>query len=214
MKPRILAMDTTSGSGSFALIEGTETVEEAVVHAPDGFAHILFAELEKLLKGHGWELNEIDCFAAAAGPGSFTGVRVGMAAVKGLAESLGRPVVAVSNLEAIAGFASAPIRAPFLEARAGEVYGGCYSDLGVPLQPEIAGLMREWLEKLPGGAELVSPHASRFGELKAVQAPSELAAAIGRIAAGRLATGRALDPLIAVANYVRRSDAELFWTGP
>ncbi len=213
MTPRILAIDTTSESGSLALIEASRVVEEVAVLAPDGFAHILFGAVEKLLSKHGWRLEEIACFAGAAGPGSFTGVRVGMAAVKGLAESLGKPVAAVSNLEAIAVFGTAEIRAPFFEARTGEVYGGCYSASGEPLRPEMAGPLEQWLATLTEGAELISPDAGRFESLMVVEAPRVLAGSIGRIAAKRLAGGLVQDPVAADANYVRRSDAELFWRG-
>ena len=68
-------------------------------------------------------LEEIDCFAAASGPGSFTGVRVGLAAVKGLAEALGKPAVGISNLRALSLFGKAALRAVVLDARRGEVYG-------------------------------------------------------------------------------------------
>ena len=69
----------------------------------------------------------MDCFAAASGPGSFTGVRVGLAAVKGLAEAAGKRVVAVSNLRALAFFGSAPLRATVIDARRGEVYAALYN---------------------------------------------------------------------------------------
>ncbi len=72
----------------------------------------------------------VDCFAAASGPGSFTGVRVGLACVKGLAEALGKPAVAVSNLRAIASFGTAPWRAVVLDARRGEIYGAVYDAAG------------------------------------------------------------------------------------
>jgi len=91
----ILSIDTTSEFGSIALTEGDRTIEEIPLHSPDGFGHILFQRIEQLLARHEVGVNQMDCFAAASGPGSFTGVRVGLTAVKGLAEATGKRVVAV-----------------------------------------------------------------------------------------------------------------------
>ena len=112
---RILAVDTTHEYGSLALSQGGETLEEVTLHAPTGFAHVIYAELAALLGRHGVTADEIVCFAAASGPGSFTGVRVGLACIKGLAEATGKPAIAVSNLRVIAEFGTAPLRATLRE---------------------------------------------------------------------------------------------------
>jgi tRNA threonylcarbamoyladenosine biosynthesis protein TsaB len=117
-----LAVDTTAEFGSIALADeddATGVREEVRVQAPRGFSQVLFGEIEALLNRQGVQLNEIELFAGASGPGSFTGVRVGLAAIKGLAEVLGRPVVAVSNLEALAGFGKSNARATIIDARRG-----------------------------------------------------------------------------------------------
>jgi len=219
--PRVLALDTTSEFGSLALAAGDEVVDEILLHAPDGFAHVLFAHLERLLAKHGWPLAEIDCFAAAAGPGSFTGVRVGLAAIKGLAEAAGKPAVAVSNLQAIAFFGTAPFRAVVLDARRGEIYGAVYDAALRIVSPEVVIKFPEWLERLPdAGLEFLSTNiapfraalaGTRFEGAPARDVPRALAAAVARIAAARFLSGRAQDPAALDANYVRRSDAELFW---
>ena len=95
MSRLILAVDTSSEYGSLALLRDSELVEEVALHAPKGFAHVLYGHLAELLERHAVKTADIDCFAAASGPGSFTGVRVGLACVKGLAEAVGRPAVAV-----------------------------------------------------------------------------------------------------------------------
>ncbi|MEK7751980.1 MAG: tRNA (adenosine(37)-N6)-threonylcarbamoyltransferase complex dimerization subunit type 1 TsaB, partial [Acidobacteriota bacterium] len=123
MSARILAIDTTGEIGSLALVEGGGVVDEMQLQSPEGFAQILFEALGRLLARNSWRAGEIDCFAAAAGPGAFTGVRVGLAAAKGLGEAFGKPVVAVSNLQVIAAFGSGPLRAVFFDARRGEIYG-------------------------------------------------------------------------------------------
>ena len=79
MSVRLLALDTTGEFGSIALVDERGVVEEVALHSPEGFAHILFGEIEQLLTRHGLGLGDIDGFASASGPGSFTGVRVGLA---------------------------------------------------------------------------------------------------------------------------------------
>jgi len=213
----ILSIDTTSEFGSVALTEQDRVVEELLLHSPDGFGHVLFQHVEQLLARHGANVNGMECFAAAAGPGSFTGVRVGLAAAKGLAEAAGRKIVAVSNLRALAFFGSASLRAVVLDARRGEVYGAVYNDKLEAVVPEAVLKFSEWLQTLPAsGFEFVSTDFSPFqghvdSAIAVVAAPRALAAAIGRIAWNEFAAGRASDPEEIDANYVRRSDAELFW---
>lgn len=223
MKPLILSLDTTHEFGSIALLEGVDVIEEVLLHSPDGFGHILFDRIAQLLDRHNRRVNEIACYAAASGPGSFTGVRVGLACVKGLAEATGRKVVAVSNLEAIASFGSAPQRATVLDARRGEVYGAVYDASGEALREPVVTRFPAWLELLPPGEiEFLSTDfepfrpalaGTRFADSRVTIAPRALAAAIGRIARDRCLAKLARDPADIDADYVRRSDAELFWKG-
>ncbi|HBY59647.1 MAG TPA: tRNA (adenosine(37)-N6)-threonylcarbamoyltransferase complex dimerization subunit type 1 TsaB, partial [Solibacterales bacterium] len=122
----MLAVDTTAEFGSIAIAEDGRVIEVVPLHSPEGFGQVLFGEVERLLARRGWAAGEIDCFAAAAGPGSFTGVRVGLAAAKGLAEAAGKRAAAISNLRAMASFGAGPLRAPILDARRGEVYAGLF----------------------------------------------------------------------------------------
>ena len=85
-----LAVDTTADSGSIALADEYCVRGEIELDAPRGFSMVLFAGIETLLGRQGVRLRDVDLFAAASGPGSFTGVRVGLAAIKGLAEVKGR----------------------------------------------------------------------------------------------------------------------------
>jgi len=221
VKPLILALDTTHEFGSIALLEGAELVEEVLLHSPDGFGHVLFEHLDRLLRHHNRCADEMACFAAASGPGSFTGVRVGLACVKGLAEAAERKVVAVSNLEAIALFGSAAQKATVLDARRGEIYGAVYGATGEVLREPVVTRFPAWLETLPAGEiEFLSTDfepfrsaltGTRFETSHITTAPRALAAAVGRIAYERWSAGLALDPAAIDADYVRRSDAELFW---
>lgn len=218
MSARILALDTTAEFGSLALIEDGRVLEEVPLHSPDGFGHVLFGHIETLLDRHGWAIQDIDRFASAAGPGSFTGVRVALAAVKGLAEGTSKPVVAVSNLRALASFGSRPLRAALLDARRGEIYGAVYdAGLGIVLAERVLKF-GVWLDHLPqGDLEFVTIDfapfrtavaGTPFEQVPVVEAPRTLAGAIGRIAA----VSEPSDPAAIDANYVRRSDAELLWS--
>jgi len=194
----ILAIDTTSDLGSIAIVEGARVVEEVVLQSGDGFAHVLFGEIENLLARHGLSLADIEGFASASGPGTFTGVRVGLTAVKGLAEAMSRKVVAVSNLKAMADFGTRELRAPWIDARRGDIYGAVYNATLEMVRDEVVMKYDAWLASLPGDAEILS-------------APRALAGPIGRIAAREFGAGRELDPSTIDANYVRRCDAELAW---
>jgi tRNA threonylcarbamoyladenosine biosynthesis protein TsaB len=210
----ILSIDTSSAFGSIAITERDRIVEEILLHSPDGFGHILFPQLEKLLARHGATVNQMECFAAASGPGSFTGVRIGLAAVKGLAEAAGRRVVAVSNLRALAFFGKAPLRAAVLDARRGEVYGALYNESLQPVADEVVMKFPAWLKTLPeSGFEFVSTDFSPFRSfvdpaIPVVSVPRALAGAIGCIAWREFDAGQARDPLEIDANYIRRPDAE------
>jgi len=212
----VLAIDTTGEFGSIALAGEQGLLEEVALDSPDGFAHVLFGEIERLLARHRLSVEQIDAFASASGPGSFTGVRVGLTAVKGLAEATGRKVIAVSNLEALAWFGSHPLRAAVLDARRGEVYGGVYDAALRPVQEEVVAKLEDWLAALPQGDLEIVTHGLRLDQVAkpVLEAPRSLAGSIGRIAFDRLGRGEVLDPAEIDANYVRRSDAELLWKDP
>jgi tRNA threonylcarbamoyladenosine biosynthesis protein TsaB len=197
---RILALDTTGERASIALVEEGQVVEEVAMESPDGFAHVVFGEIQSLLGRHGVSIAQIDVFAAASGPGSFTGVRVGLTAAMGLAEATGKQVAAVSNLRAVASFGSCAVRAAIIDARRGEIYGGVYDGSLNAVSEEVVMPRTQWLATLPAGAEIVEGD----GRL--------LAGAIGVIAASH--PELAQDPAEIDANYVRRSDAELLWREP
>lgn len=208
--PLILAVDTTGEYGSLALTRGGELLEEVGMHAPDGFAHVLFGELAGLLARHGVKAADIDCFAASSGPGSFTGVRVGLTCVKGLAEATGRPAAAVSNLAALARCGTARLRGAVIDARRDQIYGAVYDAEGCLVSPEVVAHLHAWLAALPPGVEeFVS--AMPLAVPRLVVAPRGLAAKVAEIALGKLLSGQASDPAALDANYVRQSDAELFW---
>ncbi len=169
-----------------------------------------FHKLQQLMERHGWSFDQVAGFAAGAGPGSFTGVRVGLAAVKGLAETAGVQAAAVSNLEAMASLGSCALRAPFFDARRGEIFGALYDSNLMAIRPAKAQPFEGWLASLPPDAELMTPAPAPFIETLSGRpvtvTPRALAGAIGKLALSQLQ-----DPVVLDANYVRRSDAELNW---
>ncbi len=185
---RVLSLDTTSDFGSLALLEDGRLIEECPLDEPDGYSPVLFSAITSLLDRHHWTIESIDLFAAGAGPGSFTGVRVGLSAVKGLAEATGKPAFGISNLQALASLVPGEQREVFLDARRGEHYTGVFDASLRPLRSE-----------------------SLTPAQHALPSPPRLAAAIGQIALRRWKSGERPDPASLDANYVRRSDAEMAW---
>src|SRR5271157_3519216 len=98
----ILAVDTSSRTGSAALLRDSQVLAEVSGYEETLYSNRLFRDIAQLQEQANFRLSQIDVFAVAAGPGSFTGLRVGLTAVKAWAEVHGKPVAAISGLEAIA----------------------------------------------------------------------------------------------------------------
>src|ERR1700733_2753448 len=98
----ILAVDTSTRTGSAAVLRDFEVLAEVSGYEETPYSTRLFRDIQALQASAGFRLDQIDVFAAGAGPGSFTGLRVGLTAVKAWAEVHAKPIVAVSGLEAIA----------------------------------------------------------------------------------------------------------------
>lgn len=209
---RTLATDTTSEFGSLALVDSGQIIAEIPLHSPEGFSLVLFDQLRSFLSRHGWDLHSIDCFAAASGPGSFTGVRVGLAAMKGLAEAAGKRAAAVSNLQALAYYGTGSAIGVISDARRGEVYGAVYDDRLVAIAPERVQTFAAWNASLP---EILSsvvtpdfgPFRNSFSRIVPIIEQRTIAGAVALFAE----RSAPQDTAALDANYVRRSDAELFW---
>lgn len=213
----ILALDTSSEYGSVALRSDGQTQAEIALHSADGFAHVIFSAIDDLLHRACLSFADVDCFAATSGPGSFTGVRVGLSAAKGLAEASGKPAVGVSNLQVLSSFGKSDRRAVVLDARRGEVYAAVYGPDLMAVSPEMVLPFPAWLETLQeseyefittaGGPFWLALQSTRFAEMPFTEAPRALAPAVARCAE----SCEWVDPAVLDANYIRRSDAELFW---
>jgi tRNA threonylcarbamoyladenosine biosynthesis protein TsaB len=196
----------------------------------ENYSSRMFRHLEFLLNDLSLRLDQFDLFAVSAGPGSFTGLRVGLTAAKGWAEVYNKPVAGISALEAVAiqSRVTTPVVVPVLDARRGQVYFGFYrrTDIGLALDGEecvltpqefitnLRGEMRDYtLTLVTPDHEVVSALAPHFEPgLAAVETVSGvLAPFIGRIGYERGLRGEVSDALTLDANYVRRTDAETKW---
>jgi tRNA threonylcarbamoyladenosine biosynthesis protein TsaB len=219
----ILSIDTSWKHGSLALARGDaqdfELLETASLTG-GAFSAELVPQIAAVLARRNLRKQEIDGFVAVSGPGSFTGLRVGLAAIKGLVEVLQRPIATVSVLEALA-IASGVNGRVFtaLDAQRGEVFLGQYSVdietlLATSLEQESLLGREAFLAALPAGATVITPDASiaelafpAGTTLRQIERPcAEAIARMGlrKILAGQTVSADALD-----ANYVRRSDAEI-----
>jgi len=216
----LLAIDTARDEGSIALLFGGSVVSEVPLGKGPGFGETLFQAIERLLAESSLALRDLDCYAAATGPGSFTGIRVGLVAAKALAEANRKPLVGVSNLRALASLArGAAVRVPVLDARRGGLFAGFYAADSQAIRPDA---YCQWTELKPEleslGATRVSNEQGLFeadgalaaaGDAAAQAAPAALAAAVPRRAPGGGAACRACKPEEVEANYIRRPNARL-----
>jgi tRNA threonylcarbamoyladenosine biosynthesis protein TsaB len=211
----ILSLDTTSNFASVVIRADGRVVSEVTLESTEGFAHLIFPAIERCKNEANIELEQIDCFAGAAGPGSFTGLRVGLSAVKGLADGTGKPAIGVSNLRALSSFGKKPdsLRAVVLDARRGEVYAAVYDSELRAVVPESVMPLESWLSKLDpaGNYELISAMPIQFEPAALIKPPNFLAPAVALCAERDGREGKWMDAAAVDANYVRRSDAELFW---
>lgn len=213
----ILALDTTAEDASVAVRSRGQTIAEVALHSAEGFAHLIFPAIEEALSRAGIAVQDVDCFATTSGPGSFTGVRVGLSAVKGLAEATGKPAAGISKLKVLSSFGKNPLRAVVLDARRNEIYGAVYDSSLRAVAPETVMPFQAWLETLrepeyefvtTGGSPFwLALQSTRFADTPFTETPRVLAPAVALCA--EMSDWR--DPAELDANYVRRSDAELFW---
>ena len=125
----ILAVDTTTPSGSVALLRDGDVLGEFDLESPSTHSARLLRSIDLILQANNLEIQAVDAFAVAAGPGSFTGSRIGVTAVKSLAFASGKMVAPVSTLEALASKIAAPparLACPILDAKRGEIYAALF----------------------------------------------------------------------------------------
>jgi len=221
----ILAVDTTTPGGSVALLEDETLLGEANVESPATHSARLFRSIDFLLGALAKDIKDVEAFAVAAGPGSFTGIRIGVGAVKSLAFASGKLVAPVSTLLALAtklATEGAPLVCPLLDAKKEEIYAGLFEagERGlIEIIPQGAYDPEAFFARLPAqgviafaGSGLalykakLMPHVgdrARFPE----RSPF-IAAEIGRIGAGLIRAGKGIDAAALEPLYFRRSQAE------
>ncbi|HXE90374.1 MAG TPA: tRNA (adenosine(37)-N6)-threonylcarbamoyltransferase complex dimerization subunit type 1 TsaB [Terriglobales bacterium] len=220
----ILATDTSSKHGGIALARGDRErfeVLEVVPLVGGTFSAQLIPQVAALLDRHQVRKQDLDGFAAATGPGSFTGLRVGLAGVKALAEVLGKPIAPVSVLEAIAAVSGLEGRVlAVLDAGRNEVFAGEYAVKGSLVHRLGESLLSrdDFLAHACAAVHrtrVATPDASlgeflRAHGLECVVLDRPRADAIARLGLRKLLAGQTVSVEQLDANYLRRSDAEIF----
>lgn len=226
----ILTVDTTSDWGGAAVFRDEECLATAGRREFTNYSVGLFEAVDEALEEARVRLNDIDLFAAASGPGSFTGIRVGLAAVQGWATAFRRPAVGISTLEAVAEAARAPITMPLLDARRGEFYTCLFRRLepGARLTPQSDVVILKPCSVLafleahaPGeaccfAARENDPQAAELlrslpSSLPRTTVSGFLFPAIAGLAFRAMTNGQPPSDHDVYGCYVRRPDAELKW---
>jgi tRNA threonylcarbamoyladenosine biosynthesis protein TsaB len=222
--PLLLAIETATRVMSVALLDGERLVAEITSDDARVHSERLLPAIDRLLELAGVSLDAVGPFAISIGPGSFTGLRIGLATLKAFAFDETRPVVAVPTLAglcAAAAGAEGPVAA-LLDARRGELYAAAVAAAGDPeptLLPDTVATPEELAAKLPPGTLLVvgedaEPAAARLLALRpdlrrlAAGEGAARAARIGRLGRALLAAGRGAPAADLVPRYVRRAEAE------
>ena len=235
----ILAIDTCDAHGSVALVEESSVLSSAEHHTGEDYSTWLLPAVNRALDDAGRRVTDVEIYAASAGPGSFTGIRIALTTVKAWNEVFGKPIAAVSRLEAFAIQAAGSPRArpprivaAYCDAQRGQLYGAVYRRTGAFLQAvadervvspeeligwagEVAGEQTvAWVSPDPESLAGVPAWQLRDdrGELLE-QVPRLVAPSIAKIAWNLAQQDRLTDALRLDANYIRRPDAEVKWKG-
>ncbi|MDP8225292.1 MAG: tRNA (adenosine(37)-N6)-threonylcarbamoyltransferase complex dimerization subunit type 1 TsaB [Candidatus Lernaella stagnicola] len=218
---KILALDTSTRAGSVALLEGEQLVSSYALDVTATHSERLLPAVDRCLTDAGWRLADVELIACAKGPGSFTGLRIGLATAKGVALATGTPLVGVNSLEASAlgfAFGTTPI-CPMIDARKRQVFAALFAPDGhgqwSRLAEDCSVNAAEYAAQIEGPCLFVGGGATLFEESiraakpDAVIVPPTLtytrAAGVGWL--GGKAYARGEEGL--VAHYVRLSDAEM-----
>jgi len=229
---RILAADTSTMSGSLALLDGEDLTAEWTLRSAQTHNRRLLKSIDSILREAGWDLDSVDGFAVAGGPGSFTGLRIGMTTMKVLAWTTRKLYAAVCTLDALAlplCFSANPVCA-LLDARKGEIYCALFQPdgkAGFRLDAPYAAvtpsqLAESLVHKLSEPAIFCGDGwtayrdclKSKLGDL-VLEPPSTFhmirAGSIAELARRRFVEGRSDDPKSSAPFYLRPSEAEIHY---
>lgn len=223
----ILGIETSTKTGSVAVVSEDAVIAQYSLNIEVTHSERLMSTVDRVLMDTGMSLSQIDGYAVAIGPGSFTGLRIGLATVKGLALATNTPIAAVPTLKALAWHlphAAHPI-CPLLDARKKEVYAALYAFEGSELKqrmPEqvialsrLADMIQERTIFTGEGAHLFRDEIERvFGE-RALFAPRSAilpsAAAVAELGLAMMQDNKQADPESLAPMYIRRPEAEVAW---
>ena len=217
---KILAVDTTTNHGGVGLGIDGELEAAVFLPSPQSYAETMIPMTEFLLSQLRIDLKEIDCLAVATGPGSFTGVRIGLALIKGIGQSREIPGIGISTLEAIAYSFKGLTKtcAPILDARRDQVYGAVYAWNNGDVKQIVKETVMEakaWIEKIP---KVIDPlfvgsgtvaYKSLINKLRPksmiITEAAPLLSGLVRLSTNRINTAVSVTKI--EANYIRSSDA-------
>jgi tRNA threonylcarbamoyladenosine biosynthesis protein TsaB len=222
----VLAVDTSTRTGSVAVLNGETVLAEVAVTSQETHAKRLVAAIDATLGMTDRGVADCDGFAVTTGPGSFTGLRIGISTVKGLGFATGKPVAGVSTLDALAyQFPSFPhLICPMLDARRGQIYTALYESTGhmewKRVVEDCAVEPGEWLRQLGAPCLFVGDGTSVYADLitknlgdLAYFAPAYMnrvrASVVGYIGMKQVLSGQTTDVKQLVPHYIRKSDAEI-----
>jgi len=218
----VLALDTTTRAGSCAVARGGVVLREHPGDEQRPHDARLPSDVMTLLDHANVPLESIDVYAVATGPGSFTGLRIGIATMQGLAFAAGKPLIGVSAFDALAQIAmpTDAIIATWIDAWRGDVYAARYHEgreLEAPTVERPEALLARYREArrphvfIGDGAEVYRTVIETVGELAHLAEPAAppLAGAMARLATGAARAGRLPPPHAIRPLYVRRPDAEI-----
>lgn len=234
---RILALDTATSACTVAVTDGEAVLAELTLQVPRAHSTRLMPLIAQALAESGLAKTDLDAIAAGVGPGSFTGLRIGLSTAKGLAYALSKPCVGVGTLKAMAYGTGAQLGlvVPMLDAKRGEVFTAVYaagdrdpstwaelvppSHMAVPALAEClselrAGLRHTWQfvtvcgDAARYGADLALDDALRMAPAGALLPRGSAVAAVGR---ALLTQGHPGDPDLLLPVYLRKSEAEQLW---
>ena len=230
----LLALDTCDSRGSLALLRDDDVLHVIPYEGATDYSSWVLPKVEAVLSAAGLQLQDIDVYAVAAGPGSFTGVRIALTTAKAWSEALGKGIASVSRLEAMASQAqgTAGFVAAFADAHRDQVFGALFRRQGAALVPvetdmvaapaEFLGWVNQrsknelvnWVSIDPEKLSSQEAWQERAKAGETVQlSTTVLAPAIGKIGRAKALEGRLTDALALDADYIRRPDAEVFWKG-
>ncbi|CAN5906275.1 tRNA (adenosine(37)-N6)-threonylcarbamoyltransferase complex dimerization subunit type 1 TsaB [soil metagenome] len=202
---KVLGLDTATFTSGIAILDGDHVLAEAR-HDASGQKSDLLVAIDLACKRAGIAPTELAVVSVGAGPGSFTGLRIGMATAKGIAFATGKPLWAVSSLAALAHDAHAPgFIVAVLDARRGEVYAGCYAD-GILVGEErvmAPGGVAPWAAALAGDRPI-----TYIGDALAPSSTTPSGVSVAQVALA----GSRIDVLTSGApTYIRLAEAEVMY---